>query len=40
MLAGISNGIEASAKIMLPILYVLFVVLAIVMIFIPGTAEG
>ena len=40
MLAGISNGIEASCKIMLPILYVLFVVLAIVMIFIPGTAEG
>ena len=40
MLAGVSNGIEASCKIMLPILYVLFIVLAIVMIFIPGTSAG
>ena len=40
MLAGVSGGIEKSCKIMLPILYVLFVVLAIVMIFIPGTSAG
>ena len=40
MLAGVSGGIEKSCKIMIPALYVLFVVLAIVMIFTPGTAEG
>ena len=40
MLAGVSNGIEASCKIMLPILYVLFIVLAVLMIFTPGTAAG
>ena len=40
MLAGVSGGIEASCKIMLPILYALFVVLAVVMIFIPGTSGG
>ena len=40
MLAGISGGIEAACKIMLPILYVLFIILAIVMIFIPGTSAG
>lgn len=40
MLAGVSGGIEKSCKIMLPILYVLFIVLAIVMIFIPGTSAG
>ena len=40
MLAGVSGGIEKSCKIMIPALYVLFVVLAIVMVFTPGTAEG
>lgn len=40
MLAGVSGGIEKSCKIMIPALYVLFVVLAIVMIFTPGTGEG
>ena len=40
MLAGISGGIEAACKIMLPILYVLFIILAVVMIFIPGTSAG
>ena len=40
MLAGVSNGIEASCKIMLPILYVLFIVLAVLMIFTPGTSAG
>lgn len=40
MLAGVSGGIEKSCKIMIPALYVLFVILAIVMIFTPGTGEG
>ena len=40
MLAGVSGGIEASCKIMIPALYVLFIILAIVMIFTPGTAAG
>ena len=40
MLAGVSGGIEKSCKIMIPALYVLFIILAIVMIFTPGTAEG
>lgn len=40
MLAGVSGGIEKFCKIMIPALYVLFVVLAIVMIFTPGTGEG
>ncbi len=40
MVAGISNGIEAACKIMLPILYVLFIVLAVMMVFTPGTAAG
>lgn len=37
---GISGGIEASCKIMIPALYVLFIFLAIYMIFVPGTAAG
>lgn len=40
MLAGVSGGIEKSCKIMIPALYVLFVVLAIVMVFTPGTGDG
>ncbi len=40
MIFGISGGIEKSCKIMIPALYVLFIILAVVMIFVPGTSEG
>ena len=40
MLLGIAGGIEKACKIMIPALYVLFIGLAIFMIFVPGTAEG
>ena len=40
MLLGISGGIEKSCKIMIPALYVLFIGLAIFMIFVPGTDAG
>ncbi len=40
MIFGIASGIERSCKIMIPALYVLFIILAIAMIFIPGTSEG
>src|SRR5699024_9731893 len=40
MLAGVSNGIEASCKIMLPILGLLFIVLALVVVLTPGAAAG
>lgn len=40
MIFGISGGIETSCKVMIPALYVLFIILAIVMLFVPGTGEG
>ena len=40
MIFGISGGIEKSCKVMIPALYVLFIILAVAMIFIPGTGEG
>ena len=40
MILGVSGGIEKSCKIMIPALYVLFIILAVMMIFTPGTAEG
>ncbi len=40
MILGVSGGIEASCKVMIPALYVLFIILAAVMIFIPGTGDG
>ncbi len=40
MIFGISGGIERACKIMIPALYALFIILAVVMIFIPGTGEG
>ena len=40
MIFGIASGIEKSCKVMIPALYVLFIILAIVMIFVPGTGEG
>ena len=40
MLLGISGGIEKSCKIMIPALFVLFVGLAIFMVFVPGTEAG
>ena len=40
MIMGVSGGIEKSCKIMIPALYVLFIALAVLMIFTPGTAEG
>ena len=40
MIFGISGGIEKSCKVMIPALYVLFIILAVVMIFVPGTSEG
>ena len=40
LVLGVSGGIEKSCKVMIPALYALFVVLAILMIFTPGTAEG
>lgn len=40
MIFGISDGIEKSCKIMIPALYVLFILLAAAMIFIPDTGDG
>ena len=40
MIMGVSGGIEKSCKIMIPALYVLFIILAVMMIFTPGTADG
>ena len=40
MFLGVAGGIEKSCKVMIPALYVLFVFLAIYMIFVPGTAAG
>ena len=40
MLLGVSGGIEKACKVMIPALYVLFIGLAIFMIFVPGTGEG
>ena len=40
MILGVSGGIEKSCKIMIPALYVLFIILAVMMIFTPGTAAG
>ena len=37
---GVAGGIEKSCKIMIPALYVLFIALAVLMIFTPGTSEG
>ena len=37
---GVSGGIEKSCKAMIPALYALFVVLAVLMVFTPGTAAG
>lgn len=40
MVMGVAGGIEKSCKIMIPALYVLFVILAVVMVFMPGTEAG
>ena len=40
MIMGVAGGIEKSCKIMIPALYVLFIALAVLMIFTPGTSEG
>ena len=40
MVMGVAGGIEKSCKIMIPALYVLFIALAVLMIFTPGTSEG
>lgn len=40
MVMGVAGGIEKSCKIMIPALYVLFVILAVVIVFIPGTEAG
>lgn len=40
MTMGIASGIEASCKVMIPILYVLFIGLAVFMVTVPGTAPG
>lgn len=40
MVMGVAGGIEKSCKIMIPALYVLFVILAVVMVFIPDTEAG
>lgn len=40
MILGVSRGIEKSCKIMIPALYVLFIALAVVMVFTPGTGSG
>ena len=37
---NISQGIEKSCKVMIPALYVLFIALAIMMPFVPGSSEG
>lgn len=40
MIFGVSRGIEQSCKVMMPILYVLFIILAVIMVFTPDTAGG
>lgn len=40
MIMGIGGGIEASCKVMIPALYVLFIFLAVFMMFIPGAGDG
>lgn len=40
MSMGIAGGIEKSCKLMIPALYALFLILAVLMIFTPGTADG
>ena len=40
MILGIAGGIEKSCKVMIPALYVLFIILAIMMPFVPGSSEG
>ena len=40
MIMGVAGGIEKSCKIMIPILYVLFITLAVFMVFMPGTRSG
>ena len=38
--SGISGGIERACKIMIPALYVLMILLAVFMVFVPGTGSG
>lgn len=40
MIMGVAGGIEKSCKMMIPALYLLFVALAVLMIFTPGTSAG
>lgn len=40
MIFGISGGIERACKVMIPALYVLMIILAVFMLFVPGTGEG
>ena len=40
MILGVAGGIEKSCKVMIPALYVLFIALAIMMPFVPGSSEG
>lgn len=40
MLAGISNGIEKINKVMMPAFYILFIILAIRVVTLPGAMEG
>ena len=40
MIFGISSGIERACKIMIPALYVLMILLAVFMVFVPGTGSG
>ena len=40
MIMGVAGGIEKSCKIMIPVLYVLFITLAVFMLFMPGTSSG
>ena len=40
MIMGVAGGIEKSCKVMIPALYALFIILAIMMIFVPGSSEG
>lgn len=40
MIMGVSGGIEKSCKMMIPVLYALFIALAVFMIFTPGTGAG
>jgi neurotransmitter:Na+ symporter, NSS family len=40
MVFGVAGGIERVCKVMIPALYVLFIILAAAMIFVPGTGDG